>query len=89
MNGTVNVNEDENPVNNIVSLRNILFGTLRDLNDPEKKIDLERAQAINQIAQTVVNTAKVEVDALKIIGGSGSGFVPYKALPKVINGPQK
>ena len=85
MNDKVTVNEDENPNNSIAALRNILFGQLRELNDPQKKIDLERVQAINDLSQTIINSAKVEVDALKIIGGSGTGFIPVrhaKELPK-------
>lgn len=80
MNNKVSVNEDENPVNGIAALHNILFGTLRDLNDPKKAPDLERAKLINETAQTIINAAKVEVEALKIIGGSGSGFIPVKPL---------
>ncbi len=39
-------------------------------------MDIDRAKAINDVAQTIINSAKVEVDALKIIGGTGSGFIP-------------
>lgn len=84
MNDQINVNEDENPSNSIAALRNILFGQLRELNDPEKKIDLERVTAINDLSQTIINSAKVEVEALKIIGGTGTGFIPVrnvKTLP--------
>ncbi len=65
--------------NNIVDLRNTLFETLRALGDKDKPMEIDRAKAINEVAQTIINSAKVEVDALKVIGGSGSGFIP--ALP--------
>ncbi len=70
------------PVNDVTALRTTLFDTLRALGDKENPMDIDRAKAINEVAQTIINSAKVEVDALKIIGGTGSGFIP--ALP-----PQK
>lgn len=67
------------PANDIQALRSALFETLNSLKDKDHPMDIERAKAINDVAQTIVNTAKVEVDALKVIGGSGTGFIP--ALP--------
>ena len=74
--------ETTTPVNDITALRATLFETLRGLSDKEKPLEIDRAKAINEVAQTIINSAKVEVDALKVIGGTGSGFIP--ALP-----PQK
>lgn len=62
--------------NDITALRTTLFDTLRALGDKENPMDIDRAKAINDVAQTIINSAKVEVDALKIIGGNGSGFIP-------------
>lgn len=70
------------PVNDITAVRTALFDTLRALGDKDKPMDIDRAKAINEVAQTIINSAKVEVDALRVIGGTGSGFIP--ALP-----PQK
>ena len=60
--------------NDITELRGHLFATLRGIKDGS--MQLETAQAINATAQTIINTAKVEVEHLKVTGGSGSGFIP-------------
>ncbi len=42
-------------------------------------MELERAKEISAVAQTIVNSAKVEVDFLKVTGQKiGSGFIPTK-----------
>jgi len=61
----------------INSLRNTLFATLNALQDKESPMDIERARAISDVAQTIINTAKVEIDHMKLTGGNrGSGFIP-------------
>jgi len=75
------MSNEPQPQNDIVALRTTLFDTLRALGDKDKPMDIDRAKAVNEIAQTIINSAKVEVDALKIIGGNGSGFIPAN-LPK-------
>lgn len=63
--------------NKITDLRNHLFATLEALQDEEKPMDLERAKAIADVGQVIVNSAKIEVDFLKATGGHvGSGFIP-------------
>lgn len=78
----------------ITDLREHLFATLEDLRDPEKPMDLERAKAIADVAQVVINSAKVEVEFCKVTGQvQGSGFIPIakveepekEALPPVRN----
>lgn len=60
--------------NDIDSLRSALFDTLRSLQDKENPMDLERAKAINDTAQTIINASKVEVDFLKANGSVDTGF---------------
>lgn len=61
----------------IQDLREHLFATLEDLRDKEKPMDLDRAKAIADVAQVVINSAKVEVEMCKATGKvSGSGFMP-------------
>jgi hypothetical protein len=60
--------------NDITELRTHLFDTLRGLKDGSVKVDT--AKAINQTAQSIIDSARVEVDALAIIGGQGTGFIP-------------
>ena len=66
----------------IADLRGHLFAALRGLTDKDAPMDIERAKAVSDIAQTIINSVKVEVDHLKIVGGSGSGFIPDQtAMP--------
>lgn len=61
--------------NKIDDLRNHLFLALEKLHDGDMEID--RARAISDIAQTIINSAKVEVDFLKATDSvKGTGFIP-------------
>ena len=71
--------------NNITELRTHLFDTLRDLK--AGKMDLDRAKAINDTAQTIINSAKVEVDHIKITGGC-SEFIDTASAPSLPGLPQ-
>jgi hypothetical protein len=75
-------------MNDITALRSHLFDTLRDLRDPDKPMDIERAKAINETAQVIINSAKVEVDHMKIAGGNGSGFIGSTEAPALTGRPQ-
>lgn len=71
------------PKNKIEDLRNHLFATLEALQDDEKPMDIKRAKAIADVAQVVVNSAKVEVDFIRVTGRSeGTGFIPEERLLK-------
>jgi hypothetical protein len=63
--------------NKIEDLRNHLFETLEALKDDDKPMDLARARAIADVSRVLVDSAKVEVDFLKVTGGLRStGFLP-------------
>lgn len=65
----------------ITDLREALFATLNGLKNGE--IDVDRAKAINETAQVIINSAKVEIDHMKIAGGTGTRFIAEPAdLPK-------
>lgn len=70
------------PKNDIHELRGELFATLRALRDPKDPPDIERAKAIADVSQQIINSAKVEVDYRKL-GETGSKFIPDEkpALP--------
>ncbi len=63
----------------VKDLRNDLFDTLDKLKSG--KMEIDKAKAITNVAQTIVNSAKVEVDFIKAVGGiaTGSGFIPLEA----------
>jgi hypothetical protein len=67
----------------IQDLRETLFATLRGLNDGS--IDIERAKAVGDISQTIINTGKLEVEFLRQTGRGGTGFVPQLEEPAVSN----
>lgn len=62
--------------NNIEDLRNHLFATIEGLLDEEKPLDIERAKAVAQVSQQLIETAKVEVKMLEVTGAiKGTGFL--------------
>ena len=63
--------------NTMDDLRNHLFTTIEALQDPDQPMEVERAKAINQTAQTLINSAKVEVDFIEATGAEATGkFFP-------------
>lgn len=62
--------------NTITALRQHLLDTLADLRNPNKPLDIERAQAVAGVAKVLIDSARVEVDFIKATGCSGSGFIP-------------
>ena len=69
---------------NIETLRGILFDTLQALKDPAKPMEIERALAIKEVAQVIVNTAKVEIDQRKLTSQLGTGFIPEKPVDRSV-----
>lgn len=61
-------------MNKIADLRSHLFETLDALRG-QKPMDIDRAKAIADVAQVIVNSAKVENDFIKRTGSKGSGFI--------------
>ncbi|BCF96589.1 hypothetical protein PPGU19_011580 [Paraburkholderia sp. PGU19] len=64
----------------INDLRSHLFDTLKALNDKEKPLDIERAKVVADVGQVIINSAKVEVDFMRVAGGKGSGFIPVAVV---------
>lgn len=71
------------PRNKIDDLRNHLFATLEALSDPDKPMELDRAQTIANVGQVLVNSIKVENDFLRITGATKSTAFE----PKQIDSP--
>lgn len=73
--------------NKIEDLRNHLFAALEALADPDNPMDIERARAISDVAQTIINSAKVEVDFVKATNEIPVGGLmqpaPDKPTPKL------
>lgn len=58
---------------NINDLRESMFDTLADLR--AGKITVEQAKAISDIGQTIINSAKVEVDYIRANNGGETPFL--------------
>jgi hypothetical protein len=66
--------------NKIEDLRDHLFETIEALRDDEKPMDIARAKAVAEVAQTIINSAKVEVDFIVATDRtSGSAFIDTTA----------
>lgn len=73
--------------NDINALRQHLFDTLEALKSKDHPMDVERAKAVSEVAQVIINTAKVEVDMIKATGAKESEFLSgKKELPPGITG---
>ena len=65
---------------NINDLRDSMFETLEKLKN--KEITVEEARAVSELGQTIINSAKAEIDFIKATDSKGSGFIPEApALP--------
>ncbi|CAB5217763.1 hypothetical protein UFOVP208_11 [uncultured Caudovirales phage] len=69
--------------NKIEDLRNHLFATIESLMDEEKPMDLDRAKTISDVAQTIINSAKVEVEFINKVGGIGTDFIPLEDRKRI------
>lgn len=66
--------------NDINALRSILFETLREVK--AGSMDIDRAKAINETGRTIIDTAKAEVDYMRVTGSnSGTDFIPATSRP--------
>ena len=61
--------------NKIEDLRNHLFAALEGLRDKDAPLDIERAKAISNVANSIIESAKVELKYIDLVGGKGSGFI--------------
>lgn len=57
----------------INDLREALFATLEGVRSGA--MDLDKARTINEVGKTLIETAKVEVDYLRVTGGGESAFI--------------
>lgn len=72
--------------NTIEQLRAELMGTLKDLRNREQPMEPDRARAIAQVAGIIVDSARVEVDYLKVVNGDNSKFLGERSK---VEGPKE
>lgn len=77
-------------MNDISDLREHLFDTLRGLRNKDDPMDIDRAKAVSEVAKTLIDSARVEVDFLRATGETrGTGFIAIDdSSPKKVNGIQ-
>ena len=70
-------------------LRGHLLATLADLRNRANPMEPDRARAVAQVASVLVETAKVEIDYLKLTGNDNSGFIDgaYSPSPNALPAP--
>lgn len=66
------------------TLREHLMGTLASLRDRENPMEPDRARAVAQVASVLVDTAKVEVDYLKVTNQDVSNFIDGLKDPETV-----
>lgn len=59
----------------LTDLREHLFATLDALRDKDNPMDIDRARAVSEVAKQLIDSAKVEVDYLRAVGGGESEFI--------------
>lgn len=70
--------------NKLSDLRNHLFEVLEALKDQEHPMEIERAKTISGVAQTLINSAKLELQLIELVGGSEHGeFFDQPRLPRL------
>lgn len=72
--------------NQISDLRNAMFEQLNRLKDPNANLDKEvmRAEAMVNVGRVIVDSAKAEVDFMKVTGTIGTGFIPVTDTVKTL-----
>ncbi len=71
--------------NRIEDLRNHLFAAIESLLDEDNPMDIDRAKAIADVAQVIINSAKVEMQYLQSIGGNHDTGFMRPSGPKLIS----
>jgi hypothetical protein len=68
----------------IADLRNHLFDTLERLKANDPKMDTDRARAIVEVGQVIIDSARAEVEFMRATGrvDDGTGFIPSTTAPR-------
>jgi hypothetical protein len=67
--------------NDIEKLRSVLFDTLTQLRDKENPMDIDRAKAVCQVSDVIIDSAKTEIEFAKVNGSVDSQFFKKPQLP--------
>lgn len=67
--------------NKIEDLRNHLFATLEALVDEDQEVEPGRVRAIVAVSETIIKSAKLELDFIKLTGNQPLGTA-FESLPE-------
>jgi len=73
--------------NDIQALRSHLFNTLTALQDKDNPMDIDRARAICQVGDVIVDTAKAEIDFARVNGSIDTQFFHKPSAPTNLPAP--
>ena len=68
----------------INDLRTELLATLRDLRNRTNPMEPDRARAVAQVAGVLVDSARVEVEYIKVTGQDNSNFIDGLKAPEAM-----
>lgn len=68
----------------INELRTELLATLRDLRNRHAPMEPDRARAVAQVAAVLVDSARVEVEYIKVTGQDNSNFIDCLKAPEAV-----
>lgn len=68
----------------ISELRTELLATLRDLRNRTNPMEPDRARAVAQVASVLVDSARVEVEYIKVTGQDTSNFIDGLKAPGAV-----
>lgn len=72
-------------MNNVSALREHLFEAIKGVKDGS--LSIEQAKAVSDLSQTIINSAKVEVDYARATGAAlSSGFLDNSKSKQLPNG---
>lgn len=72
----------------ITDLRTHLLNTLSDLRNRDNPMEPDRARAVAQVAAVLVDSARVEIDYIKVTGADRSDFIERPTgLPAIASSP--
>lgn len=63
----------------IQDLREVLFQTIEGVRN--NSVELDKARTINELGKTLIDSAKVEVDFLRVTEGDASSFLGAEKKP--------
>lgn len=75
--------------NKMQDVRDLLIGQMEAIRDAETKspealrLELEKGRVMSEIGKVLTDTARVEVEAMKVFEGrtTGTGFIPLEQVP--------